>query len=34
MILYKLTDKDGYTRKGETGETKWGMGNWLMKRLG
>ena len=22
-MLYKITDKDGYTRKGETGETKW-----------
>jgi hypothetical protein len=26
MILYKLTDKDGYTRRGRTGETLWGPG--------
>ena len=26
MKLYKLTDKDGYTRKGQEGETLWGEG--------
>ena len=26
MILYKLTDKDGYTRRGQLGETLWGPG--------
>ncbi|HQO21324.1 MAG TPA: hypothetical protein PLA03_13365, partial [Acidobacteriota bacterium] len=26
MKLYKLTDKDGYTRRGEEHETKWGEG--------
>jgi hypothetical protein len=26
MILYKLTDHTGYTRKGHTGETKWEVG--------
>ena len=26
MIVYKLTDKDGYTRRGEPGETLWSPG--------
>ena len=26
MKVYKLTDQDGYTRRGEKGETKWGEG--------
>ena len=29
MKLYKLTDSDGYTRKGGTGETKWYSGKTL-----
>ena len=24
--LYKLTDRDGFTRRGLTGETKWSLG--------
>ena len=24
MKVYKITDKDGYTQRGETNETKWG----------
>ena len=28
MKFYKLTTKDGYTRKGEVGETKWDVGKW------
>src|SRR5574343_327403 len=26
MIRYKLTDRDGYTRRGKSNETKWGPG--------
>ena len=28
MIYYKLTNQDGYTRRGEKGETKWKPGVW------
>ena len=31
MLLYKLTDREGYTRRGKSGETKWRKGFTLTK---